>query len=123
MNDTPARAEATSNRPHTIAVILASLFVPITVLTGQVVELTMDSTNPAGLADVSVGLAYLGEILLWSLIVLVVTVIAFLVATVIQFKRTRSFRSIALPVTVAAIQLVIGVVAVILTRAITDIGG
>lgn len=123
MNDTSTHTDVRSHRAHIIAVILASLFIPITVLTGQIVEFIMDSTNPAELADVSVGLAYLSEILLWSLVVLVVAVIGFLAAVIIQYRRTRSFRSIALPVTIAAGQLVIGVVSVILARAITDIGG
>ncbi len=123
MNETSSRAELQPNRPHTIAIILASLLIAIPMLTGQVVKLIMDSTNPSGLEDVSAGLAYLSEILVWSLVALVVTVIAFLVAITIHFRRTRSFRSIALPVTIALIQLVIGVVMIILTRAITDIGG
>ncbi|MEO7126117.1 MAG: hypothetical protein ABI382_01695 [Nakamurella sp.] len=123
MNETTSRPELHSNRPFTIAVILASLFIPIAMLTGQVVEFFMDSTNPAGLEDVSVGLAYLSQILISSLIVLVVTIIGFLVAVSIHFRRTRSFRSIALPVSIAGIQLVIGIAAIILARAITDIGG
>lgn len=123
MRETSARAGLHPDRPYTIAIILASLLIPIPVLTGQVVKLIMDSTNPAELDDVSAGLAYLSEILIWSLIALIVTVIGFLVAVIIHFRRTRSFRSIALPVTIALIQLLIGIVSVILTRAITDIGG
>ncbi|MGV8979095.1 MAG: hypothetical protein ACOH17_13730 [Cellulomonas sp.] len=123
MTETSSSAEIHPDRPHTAAIILASLFIPITMLTGQVVKLIMDSTNPSGLEDVSAGLAYLGVILGASLIVLFITVVGFLIAIAIQFRRTRTFRSIALPVTIAAIQLVIGVAAIILTRAITDIGG
>ncbi len=123
MNETTPRPDIHSNQPYTIAVILASLFIPITLLTGQVVKLVMDSTNPAGLDDLGAGLAYLTEILIWSFTILAITVAGFLVATIIQFTRTRSFRAIALPVSIAAIQLVIGVAAVIITRAITDIGG
>ncbi|AZI57888.1 hypothetical protein EH165_06755 [Nakamurella antarctica] len=123
MNATPAEKPSTPQRAYQAAVILASLFIPIALLTGKLVELIMDSSNPDGLTDLTAGLAYLTQILVWSFTVLGVAVIAFVVATVIHYTRTRSFRSVALPVGIALIQLVIGVALVVISQAITEVDG
>ena len=44
---------------HSLAVILASLIIPAPILVGKVVEAIMDSSNPAGLDNLSAPLAYL----------------------------------------------------------------
>lgn len=108
---------------HALAVILASLIIPGPLVTGRIVEAVLDSTNPAGLEDVTVGLAYLSEILIWSFAVLGVVVVAFLVVTLALLVRERSFRAVALPVVVAVIQLAVGVAALAANGAIDHAAG
>ncbi|MEO7007298.1 MAG: hypothetical protein ABI275_04975 [Terrimesophilobacter sp.] len=120
-------SNSTETRPqgrlHTVAVVLASLIIPAPILTGNVVEAIMDSSNPAGLEQLNVPLAYLTEILVSSFTVLAIVLIAFLVSVVMLVLRTRSMRSIALPVIVAAIQVAVGVLSLIFAQVVSGVGG
>ncbi len=114
---------ARSSRLHSIAVIFASLIIPAPVVTGKIVEAIMDSSNPAGLADLTVPLAYLTEILVTSFSVLGIVIVIFLIATIMLGLQRKSWRAVSLPVTVAVIQIVVGIVTLILSGVISDIGG
>ena len=110
-------------RMHSLAVILASLIIPAPILVGKVVEAIMDSSNPARLDNLSAPLAYLTEILVSSFAVLGVVLVAFVIATIIVFVRSRSWRAVALPIVVAIIQIVGGVSALILNQMVSTIDG
>ena len=49
--------------------------------------------------------------------------VAFVVATIIVFVRSRSWRAVALPIVVAIIQIVVGVSALILNQMVSTIDG
>lgn len=66
----------------------------------------LDSTNPAGLTDLTAGLAYLTEILVSSFVVAGIVIGAFLIVTIAAWVRAKTFRAVALPVTVFVLQLV-----------------
>jgi len=97
----------------TLAVIASSLVVAVPVFFSSVVEGILDSTNPAGLKDTGAGLAYLSEILGWSLGSLGALLILIIVLYVIIYRRERTLDALRLPLLIVAIQIVIGVLAVI----------
>lgn len=117
-------SEVSSNtRLRNVAVILASLIIALPLLTGQMVEAFLDSTNPDGLADVTVGLAYLRPILIATFAVLGAIVVAFIIATSMLYRRERSAKAISLPLIVGIIQLVIGVLIIVATQVIGGAAG
>lgn len=117
-------AETTSHaRLHSIAVVLASLIIPAPILAGKIAETIMKSTNPAGLDQLDVPLAYLTQILVSAFAVLACVLIAFLIAVLLLVRRAGSFGSAALPLTVAIIQGVIGIVSLILGGVISGLEG
>lgn len=131
MKTTPVRQSKMSNssepratgRLHTVAVIFASLIIAAPLLTGTVVEAIMDSGNPAHLDQLDVPLAYLTEILVSSFTVLAIVIIAFLGSTTMLVLRTRSMRAAALPVIIAAVQIVFGALSLIFEQVISGVGG
>ena len=114
---------ASKSRLHTVAVVLASLIIPVPLITGRIVEAIMDSTNPAGLSDVTVPLAYLSQILIASFVMLAVILIAWIVATIMLYRRERSTKAISLPLTVGIIQIALGVITIVLEQVVSGAAG
>lgn len=114
---------STTSRMHSMAVVFASLFIPLPLLVGRAVEAFMDSTNPDDLTDLRAGLAYLTPILVWTFTVLILVTVAFLVTTIIVAVRAKSFAAVSLPVTIFVIQLVIGIAALIFNGVIDKVDG
>lgn len=112
-----------TSRLHTVAVIFASVIIAAPILTGKIVEAIMDSSNPAGLDDLNAPLAYLSEILVSSFTVLAIVLIIFLISTIMLGLRDRSWAAISLPVTIAIIQIVVGIAALLLGQAVSSIDG
>lgn len=121
MSDTTKQGP--KSRLHSAAVILASLIIPAPILTGKIVEAIMDSSNPAGLDNLAAPLAYLSEILVSSFTILAIVIVAFLVAIVMLGVRSHSWRVISLPVIVAIIQIVAGVLALIFGQVVSSVDG
>lgn len=114
---------ASKSRVHTIAVVLASLIIPAPLITGRIVEAIMDSTNPAGLDDVTVPLAYLSQILITSFVMLGVVLVAWIAAMIMLYRRERGARTVSLPLTVGIIQIALGVVTIILEQVVSSAAG
>lgn len=116
--------DVTSNgRLRAVAVVLASLIIPLPLLTGRIVEAIMDSTNPAGLDDVSVPLAYLSEILVASFVMLAIVIIAFIVSLIMLFARERAGKALSLPLTVGVLQIAIGIILIAMEQIVSNAGG
>ena len=114
-------SEINSNsRLRAVAVILGSLIIVAPLLTGKVVEAVMDSTNPAGLADVTVPLAYLSEILIASFVVMGVVVVAFIGATIALYLRERTAKAVALPLIVGILHMVVGAVLLVMEQVVSS---
>ncbi len=117
-------AEVTSKSPlHTLAVVFASLIIAAPIVASRIVEAIMDSSNPAGLDDLSAPLAYLSEILIVSFSVLGIIILLFLFSTIVLYIRERTISAISLPLTVAIVQLVLGVIALVLNGVVSGVGG
>lgn len=114
---------SSKSRLHTVAVVLASLIIPVPLITGRIVEAIMDSTNPAGLSDVTVPLAYLGQILIASFVMLGVVIVAWIVAMVMLYRREHSAKAISLPLTVGIIQIALGVLTIVLEQVVSSAAG
>jgi len=82
----------------------------------------LDSVNPDHV-DVSQPLAYLSQILGWSFGVLGVLLLAIVVVFVLVYRRGRSLDPLKLPLLVLAIQVVLGVLALIFNGIISAVGG
>jgi hypothetical protein len=100
----------------TLAVILSSLIVAVPVTVSRTVEGILDSANPAHLTDTSAGLAYLSEILGWSFGALGVVLVAVIVLFVMIYRRERTLDALRLPLMIVALQIVLGVVAIIFSQ-------
>ncbi|CAN5158043.1 hypothetical protein BH11ACT3_BH11ACT3_00240 [soil metagenome] len=98
---------------NTIAIVLSSLVVALPITVGRIVEGILDSTNPAKLDDTSAGLAYLSQILGWSFGVLGVLLLVIIVVYVLIYRRARTLDALKLPLLILAIQIVLGVIAII----------
>ena len=105
-----------TSRLYTIAVVLSSVVFAIPVTIGRIVEGILDSTNPDGIKDTGAGLAYLGPILGWSFGVLGVLLLAIIVVFAMIYRRERTLDALKLPLIVVAIQIVLGVLALIFTQ-------
>ncbi len=108
---------------HSFAVVFASLIIPAPIVAGKIVEAIMDSSNPAGLKDLNAPLAYLTEILVTSFSVLGVVIVIFLIATIMLGLKSKSWRAVSLPVTVAIIQIVLGILALVLGGVVSSVDG
>lgn len=101
---------APARRLHSLAVLLASLVIPLPVVAGRVVEGVLDTLNPAD-TDVTAGLAYLREILGWSFGSLGVLLVAIVIVFVLVYRRTRTLDALKLPLLILVVQVVLGVIA------------
>lgn len=101
---------------YTMAVILSSLVFALPVTVGRMVEGILDSSNPDGIKDTGAGLAYLGPILGWSFGVLGVLLLVVIVVFTLIYRRERTLDALKLPLMVVAIQIVLGVLALIFTQ-------
>jgi hypothetical protein len=109
----PARSATSGSLLNTLAVVLSSIVVALPITVGRIVEGVLDSTNPAQLTDLSAGLAYLSQILAWSFGLLGVLLLAIIVVYVLVYRRARTLDALKLPLLILAIQIVLGVIAII----------
>jgi len=105
---------------HTAATVFASLLIPLPLLVGKLIEAGLDAANPANV-DVSQDLAYLRELLGFSFgfLGLLLLIIAALIVTL--YRRDRRFSTIALPVTILVVQIVVGVLLLVMTGVVDAI--
>jgi len=99
---------------HTVAVVLTSLVIGLPLLVGRIVEGVLDTLNPAGV-DVTQPLAYLREILGSAFGSLGVLLVLIVIVLVVLYRRAKSMDAIKLPLVVLAVQVVVGVVALLLS--------
>jgi hypothetical protein len=97
----------------TIAVVLSSVVFAIPVTVSRIVEGILDSTNPDGIKETGAGLAYLSPILGWSFGALGVLLVAIIAFFVVIYRRERTLDALKLPLLLVAIQIVLGVIAII----------
>jgi len=97
----------------TIAVVLSSVVFAVPVTVGRIAEGILDSTNPDGIKDIGAGLAYLGPILGWGFGSLGVLLLVVIVVYVLIYRRERTLDALKLPLMLIAIQIVLGVIAII----------
>lgn len=102
-----------TSRLYTLAVLLSSVVVALPITVGRAVEAILDITNPAGLKDVTVGLAYLREILGWSFGVLGVLIVVIVAVFALIYRRERTLDALRLPLLIFAVQVVLGVLALL----------
>ena len=91
-----------------LAIVLASLIFAMPVAVGRLVEAILDTSNPANV-DVTQPLAYLREILTFGFGSLGILFIVLIVVLVLLYRRTRSAGALGLPLLIAALQIVIGI--------------
>lgn len=97
----------------TLAVVLSSVVFALPVTVARVVEGILDSSNPDGIKDTGAGLAYLGPILGWGFGSLAVLLLVVIVIYVLIYRRERTLDALKLPLLLVAIQIVLGVIAII----------
>jgi hypothetical protein len=100
----------------TIAVILSSLVFALPVTVGRLVEGILDTANPEGIKATGEGTAYLAQILGWSFGVLGALLLIVIVVYAMIYRRERTLDALKLPLMVIAIQIVLGVLALIFTQ-------
>ena len=105
---------------HSIAVVLASLLIPLPMLVGKILEAALDSANPAHV-DVSQDLAYLRELLGFSFGFLGLLLLIIVALIVTLYRRSRRFSAIALPVTILVVQIVAGLLVLVFTGVVDSI--
>jgi hypothetical protein len=108
---------------YTLAIVLSSLVIPLPIFVGRLVEAILDTVNPAKLDDVTVGLAYLREILGWSFGSLGVLLVAIVVIFVMIYRRERTLDVLKLPLLILAIQIVLGVLMLLFNAIINGAAG
>ena len=101
--------EQRSTGLRNLAIVLASLIIAVPIAVGRLVEAILDSSNPANV-DVTQPLAYLREILAWGFGMLGVLFVVIIIVLVLLYRRTRSVAALGLPMLIAALQIVIGLV-------------
>ena len=111
---------APPSRLHAVTVVLASLVIGLPMLFGKFIEAAIDAANPADV-DVSQDLAYLRELLGFSFgfLGLLLLIIAALIVTL--YRREHRFAAIALPVTILAVQLAVGLLVLLMTGIVDGI--
>jgi ABC-type uncharacterized transport system YnjBCD permease subunit len=97
----------------TIAVVLSSIVFALPVTVSRIVEGVLDTTNPGNIKDTGAGLAYLGPILGWGFGSLGVLLLIVIVVYVLIYRRERTLDALKLPLLLIAIQIVLGVIAII----------
>ena len=97
----------------TIAVVLSSLVFALPATVSRIAEGILDSTNPDGRKDLGDGLTYLAPILGWSFGLLGVLLLVLIVVYVLIYRRERTLDALKLPLIIVAIQIVLGVLAII----------
>lgn len=73
----------------------------------------LDQINPAGVKELDNGLAYLSEILGWSFGALGMLFVVLIAVYALIYRRGRTLDTLKLPLILVAIQIVLGVVALI----------
>lgn len=99
--------ERNSSGLRTLAIVLASLIIAVPILFGRLTEAILDTNNPADV-DVTQPLAYLSDILAWGFGSLGVLLVALIVVLVLLYIRNRTFAALRLPLLIAALQIVLG---------------
>jgi len=97
----------------TIAVVLSSVVFALPVTVGRIAEVVIEAINPQGIKDTGGGTAYLAEVLGWGFGSLGVLLVVAIVVYVIIFRRERTLDALRLPLLLIAIQIVLGVIAII----------
>ena len=97
----------------TIAMVLSSVVFALSVTVSRIVEGILDSTNPDGIKDTGAGLAYLSPILGWAFGALAVLLLIVIVVYVLIYRRERTLDALKLPLLLVAIQILLGVIAII----------
>lgn len=108
---------------YTLAIVLSSLVIPLPIFVGRLVEAILDSVNPAGLDDVTAGLAYLREILGWGFGSLGVLLVVIVVIFVLIYRRERTLDVLKLPLMILALQIVLGVLILLFNAIINGAAG
>ena len=106
--------EKTSSGLHNLAIVLASLIIAVPMVFGRIAKALLDTSNPANV-DVTQPLAYLSEILTWGFGALGVLLVVLILVLVLLYVRTRSMAALKLPLLIAALQIGIGVVTLLLS--------
>jgi hypothetical protein len=106
----------------TLAVVASSLVIAVPLLFSRLVEGILDSTNPANVPDTSAGLAYLTEILGWSLGSLGVLLVVIIVLYVLIYRRERTLDALKLPLLILALQIVLGVLILLFNAIVNNAG-
>jgi len=101
--------ERSSSGLRNLAIVLASLIIAVPIAVGRLVEAILDTSNPANV-DVTQPLAYLREILGWGFGSLGVLFVVLIVVLALLYRRTRSGAALGLPLVIAALQIVIGLI-------------
>jgi membrane protease YdiL (CAAX protease family) len=97
----------------TIAVVLSSVVFALPVTVARITEGILDSVNPDNIKDTGAGLAYLGPVLGWGFGSLGVLLLVVIVVYVLIYRRERTLDALKLPLLLIAIQIVLGVIAII----------
>lgn len=105
------------SRLYTFTVILSSLVIALPMLFGKLIEAAIDAANPANV-DVSQDLAYLRELLGFGFGFL--GVLLLIIAALIVHLHRRG-HSIALPLTILIVQLVVGLLVLLMTGVVDGI--
>jgi ABC-type uncharacterized transport system YnjBCD permease subunit len=97
----------------TISIVLSSVVFALPVTVSRIAEGILDSSNPDGIKDTGAGLAYLGPILGWGFGSLAVLLLVVIVVYVLIYRRERTLDALKLPLLIIALQIVLGVIAII----------
>jgi hypothetical protein len=100
----------------TIAVVLSSVVFALPVTVSRIAEGILDSVNPDGRKNLGDGLTYLAPILGWSFGTLGILLLVIIVVYVIIYRRERTLDALKLPLILVAIQIVLGVIAIIFNQ-------
>lgn len=104
----------------TLAILLASLVIPLPIFVGRLVEVILDTTNPANV-DVNQPLAYLSQILGFSFGFLGALMVVIVIVFTIVYRRERTLDALRLPLLILALQIVLGVL-ILLFNALVNNG-
>jgi ABC-type uncharacterized transport system YnjBCD permease subunit len=99
----------------TIAVVLSSIVFAMPVTVGKITEGILASTNPDGVKDTGGGLTdhYIGPILGWGFGSLAVLLLLVIIVFAMIYRRERTLDALKLPLVIVAIQILLGVFAII----------
>ena len=99
----------------TIAVVLSSVVFAIPVTVGKITEGILAGANPDGVKDTGGGLSdhYIGAILGWGFGSLAVLLLLAIIVYAMIYRRERTLDALKLPLVIVAIQILLGVFAII----------